>query len=421
MNEMYERQQRTRQTRQERLDQQKRDVAGAQVALEHALRYQQQSQTDGSSFIARYEKLRREEILSGDAPGTPLVKLSRAWEWEAQEQHQDSPPDPSEPLSPQTAADESKTTEQSVWSSYAQAHHVIIADPATLEVLQGVPAAHKVDGQLDTNQLNGELQAGNDVLAKELPLEEGWQDLLLAGEVSMPEAATYAGGQEQAPQRLTGETNPSAAAYDPRYTRGMDAVSMHSASLGQAEQLDSQDWSEAGAVLVAAAAAVEEAAAETTESDLQGEAAAEGELQTPELAGSHLAPPPGPRIQGSVNDPTVYFPPWVLDRFEIRELMTAPEDATFAEFAEVASRLSGIGMSAWDWLTALANSFALNAINGLSPDKGAATPQRETASSKPPGPNPTAPSCPLQPFQPPRSPVPAAGATGNTGSSDTNC
>jgi hypothetical protein len=44
----------------------------------------------------------------------------------AQEQHQDGLPDPGEPVSPQTAADEGETTEQSVWSSYAQAHHVMI-------------------------------------------------------------------------------------------------------------------------------------------------------------------------------------------------------------------------------------------------------------------------------------------------------
>jgi hypothetical protein len=36
-------------------------------------------------------------------------------------QQQDSPPDVSEPLSSQAVADESETTEQNVWSSYAQA------------------------------------------------------------------------------------------------------------------------------------------------------------------------------------------------------------------------------------------------------------------------------------------------------------
>jgi hypothetical protein len=118
------------------------------------------------------------------------------------------------------------------------------------------------------------------------------------------------------------------------------------------QQQDPQDWSEAEAVLVAAATAVEEGAAE-------------GELQTPELAESCLAPPPG--IHRSVNGSTVSFPPWVL------------EEATFAE---VASRLGGGGEGAWDWLSVLANSFALNAINGLSPNESAATPQRDSAGSR---------------------------------------
>jgi hypothetical protein len=244
----------------------------------------------------RHENLHREEILGGNDRGIPLAKLSWTWEWAAQEQHQDRPPDPGDPLSPQTAADEGETTEQSVWSSYAQAHHVMIADPGTLQVLQGVPAVRKVDEQREVSQVDADLQdAGDDVLAK-----------------------------EQAPEAVT---------YDARYTRGMG---------GQGEQQDSLDWSEVEAVLVAAAAAVEEGAADSTadstadrtESGLEEEAADEGAADE-------------------------------------REPQTAAADATFAELA---SRLSGGGggAGAWDRLSALASSFALNAIDGLSPDKGAA-------------------------------------------------
>lgn len=180
-------------------------------------------------------------------------------------------------------------TEQSVWSSYAQAHQVMIADPATLEVLQGVPVVHPVEEPEDTSQLDADLlQAENEVLAEE-PLEEDWLDprFPVAAEVMVQEAA--------------------------------GAVSAQSGSPGGIEQ---QDCFEMEAVLLAAAA-VEAAAPGTTGSGLDEETAAQGESPpVPALAGSDLAPTP------------------------------------FANFAEVASRLSSGDKGAWDCLSAWLRSEA---------------------------------------------------------------
>jgi len=180
-----------------------------------------------------------------------------------------------------------ETTEQSVWSSYAQAHHVMIADSATLEVLQGVPVVHTVEEQEDTSQLNADLlQAENEVLAEE-PLLEDELGFPVAAEVSMQET--------------------------------VGAVSTQSGSAAEVEQ---QDCFEMEAVLLAAAA-VETGAAETIGSGLEQETAAQGESPAvAALAGSDLTPLP------------------------------------FADFAEVAGRLSSGDTGAWDCLSAWLRSEA---------------------------------------------------------------
>ena len=185
-------------------------------------------------------------------------------------------------------------TEQSVWSSYAQAHQVMIADPATLEVLQGVPVVHLVEEPEDTSQLDADLlQAENEVLAEEVlaeePLEEGWEDpqIPVAAEVMMQEAAR--------------------------------AVSTQSGSPSGIEQ---QDCFEMEAVLLAAAA-VEAAAPGTIGSGLEEETEAQDESPAvAALAGSDLTPLP------------------------------------FADFAEVAGRLSSGDTGAWDCLSAWLRSEA---------------------------------------------------------------
>lgn len=53
----------------------------------------------------------------------------------------------------------------------------MIADPMTLEVLQGVPVAPKVDEPEDPSQLNADLQAGSNALEEESPLDDNWSEV----------------------------------------------------------------------------------------------------------------------------------------------------------------------------------------------------------------------------------------------------